>query len=140
MKKFYQKGQSLFEVIVALGVAIVVISALVRVTTISIANASFSRNQSLATKYAQEAMEKIRAYKVGNTWIDFKVFICNPNSLPDPAPFDLSLFCCNSGRINSCASFTPCNNNASCGVQVTVSWTDSKGLHQSDLKTLFGNF
>jgi prepilin-type N-terminal cleavage/methylation domain-containing protein len=54
------KGQTLIEVLVALGLAGVVITAATIVVTASLNNAQFSRDQQLATNYAQEGMEIVR--------------------------------------------------------------------------------
>lgn len=60
-KTFYQqKGQSLLEVIVAVAVGILVVSALVFATIFSLRNANFAKNQTQATKYAQAGIERVR--------------------------------------------------------------------------------
>ena len=122
MKK--ASGQSLVEMVVAIAVVLIVIVALVAVTTVSVRNASFSRNQALATKYAQEAIEKVRAYREQNTWDSFKSncsAVISGISLPSPFSFY-------SGT--GCACGTD-----SCEVKVIVSWTDAKGTHKSELTT-----
>jgi len=130
MKK--NKGQSLVEMVVAIGIVLVVIVALVVVTTISVRNASFSRNQVLATKYAQEAIEKVRAYRDQNTWSDF-ISNCEDFSLDLNLPnlFTLSRDCYQPGTSNNCSSA----NDTTCEVKITVSWTDAKGTHKSELTT-----
>jgi len=59
-------GQSLFEVVVAIGVAAVIVVALVSLVTRSIRNATFSKNKSLAASYAQEASEWLRGERDNN--------------------------------------------------------------------------
>lgn len=119
-----EKGQSLVEVIVALAVALIVILALVRVTVTSIHNASFAKNQALATQYAQEGMEKIRAYRDQNDWSTF-VANCDAtlNSFVPPPPFSLS-------PTTGCT----CGSN-SCTIKEVITWTDSQGTHKSELAT-----
>jgi len=129
-----EKGQSLIEVLAALGVVVLVILALVTVTTISIRNATFAKNQSLATSYAQEAIEEIREYRDQNSWADF-VTNCNNKTamgLSDPSPpFVLSDPVCNIPEtINSCDE-----GDSRCEVKVTISWDDAKGSHQTVLTT-----
>ena len=66
MKKiihFANRGQSIIEVVVALALIAVVVLGLVKVTIISINNASFARDQQGATKYAQEGIENARKLK-----------------------------------------------------------------------------
>ena len=58
---FNEKGQTLLELIVVVAVSVIVVGALVFATIASLRNASFSKNQSLATKLAQEGIEKVRS-------------------------------------------------------------------------------
>lgn len=55
-----QKGQTLIEVLVGLATAVVVIAAITTATISSLNNATFSKNQNLATQYAQQGMEFMR--------------------------------------------------------------------------------
>lgn len=57
------KGQSLFEVVVAIGISALIIVAVVSLVTNSIRNATFSKNKSLASKYAQDAIEWLRGQR-----------------------------------------------------------------------------
>lgn len=54
------KGQSLFEVVIALGISAIVVVALVGLTSTSIRNATFSKNKTLAGRLAEEATEWLR--------------------------------------------------------------------------------
>lgn len=65
------QGQSLLEVLIALSVIILVITALVRVVTLSIRSTDYARKTSLASTYATEAMEKIRSFRDVMTWTNF---------------------------------------------------------------------
>lgn len=60
------KGQSLLEITIAIGVAVLVISALTITTLIGLRNSQFSQNQILATKYAQEGLEKVKSMRLRN--------------------------------------------------------------------------
>lgn len=53
----------LVELLAALGVAVLAVTALVGVTTRSVSNAGFSKSQSTASAYATGAMEWIRSQK-----------------------------------------------------------------------------
>jgi hypothetical protein len=72
------KGQSLFEVILALFIITLIIVAVVILSTNSISNSLLSRNKSLASKYTQEAVEWLRKQKQ----IDFTLFKNNITSNP----------------------------------------------------------
>ncbi len=56
-------GQSLLEVAMAVGVVIVVVTALTTVTLNGLRNSQFAQNQSQATKLAQDALEKVRTIR-----------------------------------------------------------------------------
>lgn len=62
MKKYlYHSGQSLFELVIALGVAVLIIAGLTVTTLVGLRNSQYSQNQIQASKIAQEGIEKIRA-------------------------------------------------------------------------------
>jgi len=118
MKK-QETGQSLIEVLAALAVVIIVILALIAVVTTSIRNATFAKNQSLATQYAQEAIEKVRVFRDEEPDSFFAGSCPSPETLTG---FNQTISCQTEaeGRVK---------------VIVTVSWTDAKGIHQSQLTT-----
>ena len=67
------KGQTLIEVLVALAVAALIISALSIAVLSSLNNAIFSKNQNLASQYAQEGMEIMRRLK-NSEWTVFNAY------------------------------------------------------------------
>src|SRR3989304_3745944 len=82
MKKIFILGQSLYEVVFAIGIAAIIITGVLVVSTTSVRNSTFSKNNSQATKYAQEAMEWLRAERD----VDWAIFYghagsCNIGSL-----------------------------------------------------------
>ena len=125
-----QKGQSLIEVIAALAIVILVITALAAVVTLSIANAKFSQNQTLASKYTQEVLEKMRAYRDKHSWEEFTDNCDNSAVLElsnPPSAWEFKIAC------------NPCSfSDETCVVEVTVGWKDAKDrTHESKLKTNF---
>lgn len=66
------RGQTLIEVLLALGVAVVVLSATVVAVLSALNNAQFSKNQNIATQYAQEGMEVMRKMRNSN-WAVFSL-------------------------------------------------------------------
>ena len=68
-----QKGQSLFEAVVALAISALIIVAVVALVASSIRNASFSRNVTLASRYAQQATEWLRGQRDANAGIRRKI-------------------------------------------------------------------
>lgn len=65
-----QSGQTLLELVVVVGVSVLVIGALVFATVSSLRNAQFSKNQTLATKLAQERIERVRTGRDRNWGIN----------------------------------------------------------------------
>ncbi|HUS59771.1 MAG TPA: prepilin-type N-terminal cleavage/methylation domain-containing protein [Nevskiaceae bacterium] len=120
-----EKGQSLIEVLVALAVMAIVILALVRVTTVSIRNATFAKNRALATKYAQEGMEKVRAYRDEVVWETF-TSNCPPTLDALPLPFTRTVACTGSGDERD--------------IIVIVSWSEAGIPHESKLVTHLTNW
>lgn len=69
MKK--SSGQTLVEMVVAVGMVSLVLVAIVSGIAISIRNSRFSKNKALATRYAQEGIEKFRFYRDEYGWEPF---------------------------------------------------------------------
>ena len=65
-----ERGQTLLELVVVVAVIIVVVGALVFATIASLRNASFAKNQTQATKLAQEALERVRTGRDRNQCIN----------------------------------------------------------------------
>ena len=64
------KGQSLFEVVVALAIVTLIVVAIVTLAASSIRNSSYARNKESATRYSQEAAEWLRGQR-DNDWVIF---------------------------------------------------------------------
>lgn len=65
----FQRGATLMELVVVVGISALVVGALVFVTVASLRNAQISRNQIQATKLAQEGMEWVRLGRNENSEI-----------------------------------------------------------------------
>lgn len=61
-----EKGQSLIEVLVGLATASIIVGAITVATLSSLNNAVFSKNQNLATQYAQQGVEIVRSVRDRN--------------------------------------------------------------------------
>lgn len=122
-----ESGQTLVEMVFALGVAVLVIVALVAATTVAVRNAQFAKSESLASKYGQEGMEKVRAYRDQNSWETFRDG-CGGYSLGSvPDPFTRTKAC----KVEAQDKLK---------VTVTVSWSDAKGIHSSKQISYFTNW
>jgi len=130
-------GQSLLEALVALAVAMLVILALVWVTTVSVRNADFAKKQAQAAKYAQEGMENMRTFR-DKGWNGFWIAADGAiHGLSGPTP---SGSCPSTPNLAN--TFIRCVKLEQTGTDkvkatVTVSWTDSTGTHKSEQISYF---
>jgi Tfp pilus assembly protein PilV len=121
-----EKGQSLIEILVALAIVVIVILALVGVTTVSIRNATFAKNRALATKYAQEWMEETRKERDENiNFFDSDCVFQTDN------PGLSGIF----SRVRTCGL-----DGDTMTVKVTVSWSEGGVSHKSELVTHLTNW
>lgn len=149
MKK-YNRGQSLFEVVLALALTTLIMVALVSLVSNSIKNSSYSRNKTYATRYTQEAYEWLRGQRDGGWDIFMENVLC-----PVP-PHVQCLDTLAWGDCDTCSdtefisdlfkrevSFTDIEAD-SVTVEVKTYWTDAQGVHEvrsstilTDWRTLF---
>ena len=135
----YARGQTLLEVLVALSVGILVLTAMTGAVLSSLANAQFSKNQNLATLYAQQGMENMRDLRNKN-WTSFSGydgFYC----LAKDGSLTAGSSC--SGNIDGFFARQIMFENLAVDkrrITVTVSFTDSKVNHQSQLISVFTNW
>ncbi|MBU0572259.1 hypothetical protein KKH23_01145 [Patescibacteria group bacterium] len=136
MKK-NNSGQSLFEVVLALGLATLIMVALVALVTSSIRNSGYSRNKTYATRYTQEASEWVRGQR-DEGW---DVFSTNFIICPTP-PHTQCLDALVWGDCGTCdeteyienlfkreISFSDIEVD-SVTVEITTYWTDTQGIHE----------
>lgn len=114
-------GQSIIEVVIALSLLALVVLGLVKVSIVSINNAAFARDQRAATQYAQEGLESARQCREENE-IAFWNRSCPALAVPNDTRFTRQI------------TYTQIEE-GKMQVDVVVSWTDSKGEHQSNLTT-----
>lgn len=147
------KGQSLFELVIAIGISALIIVVLVSLVSNALENASFAKNQTLSVRYAQEASEWLRGQRDADT----NVFLTNVSSYP----YEIAR-CFNNlnwSSVGPCGSEDKISglfirqikfktvdaviNGVTKNIveaDVTVSWTDSKGLHQMTNATDFSDW
>ena len=142
-----QRGQSLFELVVAIAISALMIVAMVSLATNSIKNSNFSKNKALASSYAQEATEWLR----GRRDNDYGAFNTNVlaaqgvkrclNSLTWP----IGIAPCSAGSISDTpfqrsVLFTIDDVENVIYADITVSWSDSGGLHTVTSATNFSDW
>ena len=142
------KGQSLFEVILALFIITLIVVAVVILSTNSISNSLASRNKTLASKYTQEAIEWLRKQKESD-FIFFKGK-ATPDSTyclkDDPLSWNVGT-CTESQTIGTTifrreVSFSI--DDSTSGKRIIIAnvvtyWDDSKGRHEARSITYFSD-
>lgn len=154
--KRYDKGQSLIEIILALAIAVAVITGITFAVTSSLTNATFTKNQNLATAYAQQGMEAVRAIRDGS-WTTFSLndgWFCLPENSTDLVSRS-GLDCDGEGNVGIFireVRMQPNNEDCTSSIlntkaTVSVKWSDSKCpstppfnyCHQVELVSCFTN-
>lgn len=160
MMKF-SKGQSLFEVVGALAVISILIVGLISVTTTSIKNTTFSKNNEIANAYAQELTEWLRSQRDTN-WVNFKANAAAnsgsycftslawlPGGNVPPPPCNASevipntlfrrgaVFTCFNGAVQVACNLSTVN---VIRTSVSVTWTDGQGDHSVNFVTELTNW
>ena len=105
----------------AVGVTVVFLVSMISVLTHSIYNSQFAKNKSLAGKYVQEGLERARALRDQSAdWETFRGTYDGDVSITPapPSPFVRTATFADDGTDKK-------------RVTVTVSWTDSKGTHET---------
>ncbi len=135
----FSKGQSLFEVVTALGVVTVIIVALVALASSSIHNSNFSKDKALATRYSQEATEWLRGERDTNWDIFAAKALTSTWCLPSLSWISASVGTCDNEFIPNTLFQREIYFNIidakTIEVQTVVSWEDSKGVHQVNSAT-----
>ncbi len=132
-KEAYKNGQFLVETLIAMGAAVIIIGSLVASVSMVIKNAQFSRNQTLATKYATEGMEWIRSQR-DSGWTVFAT---------RSGTYCLNSLSWSSGACVGNMGTTLFKREAvlsalaadKMSITVTVTWTDPDGTHKSNLSS-----
>lgn len=136
-----EKGQTLIEVLAAFGVAVVLVAAIAIAVVSALSNAQFSKNQNLATQYAQQGMEIIRQMR-NNDFAAFNVLsgdYCLDKNSNTPRSKGLgcgqnidNIFVREVGIEKNSLS-CPIEGSDETRVTVSTSWSDSKCTDKSNL-------
>lgn len=158
MKKYkLNKGQSMFEVLVAIFIISLITVGVIVVSTNSVSNSSFSRNSTLAGRYAQEAIEwlrdeeatdttvfKNRAPVVGNKYTFCIINLNTAGWLNTGVCSSGSEYVQNSGQNTIFNREVVLTRQSVSGktiieAEVKVYWTDPKGIHEVKSVTNFSD-
>lgn len=136
-----EAGQTLMELIVVVAVSVVIIGALVFATISSLRNAQFAKNQSQATKLAQEGLERIRSGRDKNDAISnisgVSVNSWNGDSSGNGSIWNYQIYNgCASGVVNTACYFKFINSNG--GALTSIgSYTSFPSIGTEDIYGLF---
>ncbi len=133
------RGQSLFEVIVAIGVTSAILVAIINTAILSVRNTSFARNKTLASRYSQEAVEWLRGQRDQN-WDTFTTR-SNSTWCASTLDWDKNRTCTTEDNIQA----TPFKreiiltntSTQQIDAKVKVFWDDSQGYHEVLVSTYF---
>lgn len=141
MKLKVELGQSLFELVVAIAVSALIIVVIVSLVASSIRNANYSKNNGLASSYAQNATEWLRSERDRDI-NNFMVNVQTPKWCLKDSPLTISSWT----QVGACGAndyisgtvflrevnFTVTAPGGKTVVQtdVVVSWTDAQGIHE----------
>lgn len=131
------RGQSLFEVILAIAVLTLVLVGIVSLATSSVRNSTFSRNKTLGSKYAQEASEWLRSERDKNRdefilKADAVYYCLDALAWTNLGECSSSEFISNTSFIrNLTLTKTMKSGKIVIGADVVVSWQDAQGEHEA---------
>lgn len=143
-KNIIERGQSLFEVVVAVSISALMVTGIVILASNSIQNSSYSRDKTIASTYAQQATEWLRKERDQNyevfaskalyeRGLGGDIYYClNDLSWPN-----FSGWCSDGSFVEGSSTFTRVIKFPSCNpcdpdlveAEVAVYWDDSKGNH-----------
>lgn len=136
-------GQSLFEVVFAVGIMAIILVGVVSLAAKSVKNSTLSGANASATKYAQGAVEWLRGQRDSN-WTNLTSHTVGSYYclVTNPISWGASSGSCpitGDTTFTRRARLTQVNSNT-IDAAVEVSWTDSSGLHTVRSVTRFTNW
>lgn len=143
-KNANNRGQSMFEVVVAILVISMIIISVVSLSTTSLSNSVYSRNKNLAGKFSQQAIEWLRSQRESNT-ATFLTNIGTANYCLQSLAWTNTGVCTSSEFIVGSTVFirevnfttTTVSSKNIIQADVKTYWNDSKGYHESKSVTNF---
>jgi len=127
-------GQTLVEVLFAMGIVAVCLVALIIAVVASIRNVNFAKESALASQYTREALEVARKERDNtNSWDDFTTDFSGNRGLNINLAWGVCPATPNVGIFIRCVNFN--NSGDKSTVTATVSWIESGRTHTSQAVT-----
>jgi len=150
MKKKNILGQSLMEVVLAIGLITLIMVTVVAAASISITNSSFSKNQTLSTRFSEATLEWLRGER-NEDW-DYFLSQALPEGIEQTICFTTLSW--DGSTLGSCdpdsegISDTPLKrevdfslvDESTVGVAVRIYWIDANGYHEVNSSTYLTNW
>ena len=149
MKKRNILGQSLVEVVLALGLITLIMVTVVAAASISITNSSFSKNQTLSTRLSETTLEWLRGERNEN-WENFLFQALSEGTEQTRCFTTLSW---ENSKLGNCGSAEYISdtflkrevdfylvNESAVGVTVRIYWIDAGGYHEVSSSTYLTNW
>lgn len=131
-------GQSLFEVILAIGITALVLVGALSLSTTSLRNSTFSKNDTIATKYAQVGTEWLREQR-DEDFANLTSRVGGIRCISEPPAWGGNGLCSigdGFARGVTLSLVSPNEVNA----LVVVQWSDGQGTHEVRSATTFTNW
>ena len=131
------RGQTLVEIIVVVGVVVILTTGLVIVTTFSLKMGRIGRLKSQAVKYAQEGMEFVRQRR-DQSWEDFRT-LDGIWCLGDGGGWSQAAICLTNvdNFFGRTVEFTWKEDEQRMDVTVTVDWNEGSDYYETHLDSYF---
>lgn len=161
-----ERGQTLIEVLMVLSVATIMVVALIAAVLSSLKSSQFAQNQAKATKYSQDAIDKIKTARDRNINVNFlstntpnmpfQSFLSDSTQCPSTVVCyfrlndssleltqDFSSTSATTDVDNGLRRLITITSTASADeklITVQIFWTDSNGDHSSNIQTILRNY
>ena len=147
-QNFNSLGQSLFELVIAVGISALILVAIVSLASNSLRNASYSKNYAIASSYVASTTEWLRAQRDTDI-AAFLLHVLLNSPLPSTYCFtnlnwNIPVACTNTQNISGTPftrqgvfTVTYPGGKVSVEALVTVSWIDSQGFHEVTSSTTY---
>ncbi|HLE48584.1 MAG TPA: hypothetical protein VI819_00920 [Patescibacteria group bacterium] len=145
---FSKKGQSIFEVVIAIAIAAIVMTVIVSLSADSLSNSIYSKNKTLANRYTSETIEWLRWQRESMGWQSFSTQItASANwcfaTLALSASYRHTCVITNAADAISGTSYfrnvSVSNTGGRLDVTINVSWRESDGWHETETSTSLVN-
>ena len=147
----FESGQSLVELIVAVGLILTAVVALLTLATSSMKSSGFGVAKARATKLANEEMELVRAYRDSVGWSDFSSGTGVPSCSDSTNPCYISVDPVISIQPGSDTTVPPFTRNFitvppnsalqnKYTIAVRVIWTDQSGEHTVEISSVLSDW